>query len=92
MMATSAIALLLFLGGIGFVTIQGTYKTLFISSSIAFMYYAVAYLRFGFKFPLFPIAMLFVGMIFYLNSGNQKILKIAGIAEITASLAFLILP
>ncbi|ADT83568.1 hypothetical protein TERMP_00591 [Thermococcus barophilus MP] len=56
------------------------------------MYYAVAYLRFGFKFPLFPVAMLFVGMIFYLNSRDQMILKIAGITEIIASLAFLILP
>ncbi|WP_148221056.1 hypothetical protein [Thermococcus barophilus] len=91
-MATSTIAILLFLVGIGFIIIRGTYKTLFISSLISSMYYAVAYLRFGFKFPLFPVAMLFVGMIFYLNSRDQMILKIAGITEIIASLAFLILP
>jgi hypothetical protein len=91
-MAESTVAILFFLMGVGVITVQGAYKTLFVSSLAALVYYAIAYLRFGFKFPIYPVAMMFVGMVFYLNSRNQKILKIAGITEIMASLAFLILP
>jgi len=91
-MAESTVAILFFLMGVGVITVQGAYKTLFVSSLAALVYYAIAYLRFGFKFPIYPVAMMFVGMVFYLNSRNQKILKIAGITEIIASLAFLILP
>ncbi|MCA6214212.1 hypothetical protein GQS78_08125 [Thermococcus bergensis] len=91
-MAESTVAILFFLMGVGVITVQGAYKTLFVSSLAALVYYAIAYLRFGFKFPIYPVAMMFVGMVFYLNSRNQKILKIAGITEVIASLAFLILP
>ncbi|HII61274.1 hypothetical protein [Pyrococcus horikoshii] len=88
----SSITWFLLLAGAGFIAIQEDYKTLPVAFLTALIYWAVSYFRFGSKFSLFPIVMLFVGTILYLNSKNRKVMKIAGISEIIASLAFLILP